>query len=110
MMKFCSGQTWRALITQKPLRMLLRSSVDIDVVPKDMNPPNVPQLRLIENFWAILKKVVYDNGWEAKSERQLVTRIRKCLGETDWTSVQRMMSMLKTKIQKAADTSPRSMI
>ena len=28
----------------------------IPVVPKDSNPPNIPQLRPIENFWANLKR------------------------------------------------------
>ena len=28
---------------------------DIDLLPKDDNPPNVPQVQPIERFWAILK-------------------------------------------------------
>ena len=28
---------------------------DIDLLPKDDNPPNAPQVRPIERFWAILK-------------------------------------------------------
>ena len=40
-------------------------------VPKDINPPNVPQARPIENFWGCLAQKVYEGGWEAKTEQQL---------------------------------------
>ena len=42
---------------------------NIHFVPKSGNPPNVPQLRAIENFWDILKSKVYDGGLTAKAER-----------------------------------------
>ena len=35
-------------------------SQNIIYVPKDDNPPNVPQTRLIEEFWANLEDKVYD--------------------------------------------------
>ena len=31
-------------------------------VPKDDNPPNVPQLRPIEKFWDISKSKLYNSG------------------------------------------------
>ena len=35
-------------------------SENINFVPKDMNPPNVPQARPIENFWGDLSQRVYE--------------------------------------------------
>jgi hypothetical protein len=37
--------------------------LNIKVVPKSINPPNVPQLRPIETFWGNLKRNVYRNGF-----------------------------------------------
>ncbi|CAH1113064.1 unnamed protein product [Psylliodes chrysocephalus] len=48
---------------------------NINFVPKRDNPPNVPQARPIEEFWALLSQKVYDNGWEAQNEEQLRRRI-----------------------------------
>ncbi|KAI6655439.1 hypothetical protein LOD99_2274 [Oopsacas minuta] len=84
--------------------------IRINVVPKEMNPPNVPQLRPIENFWGILKAKIYKGAWEAKSVAQLVNRIKRCLTEMDWTSVQAMMRTCKTNIRKAADNPPLVML
>ena len=81
------------------------SDQKIHFVPKDENPPNVPQVRPIGNFGGIFKSKVYDSGWTAKTEHQLKLRIRNSLREFEWTVVQDMMSTINTKIQKTADTS-----
>ena len=39
---------------------------DIQYVMKDINPPNAPQIRPIENYWSIFKQKVYENNWSAK--------------------------------------------
>ena len=41
-------------------------------MPKEINPPNVPQTRSIENFWGCLAQKDYQRGWEAKMEQQLI--------------------------------------
>ena len=41
---------------------------NVKFIPKDINPPNVPQARPIENFWGCLAKKVYEGGWEDKTE------------------------------------------
>ena len=38
----------------------------IAYVEKDENPPNAPQIRLIENYWGILKMKGYEGNWSAK--------------------------------------------
>jgi transposase len=49
----------------------------IEYVPKEENPPNVPQLRPIENFWANLKRKVYSNIYRPKNVRSVMAKIRK---------------------------------
>ena len=48
---------------------------NIRFIPKDANPPSVASLHPIEDFWAALKKEVYDGGWEATSMTALKRRI-----------------------------------
>ncbi|KAJ8942139.1 hypothetical protein NQ318_021647 [Aromia moschata] len=60
----------------------------IPFVPKNANPPNLPQARPIEDFWALLSRKVYDRGWEAQNEQQLRRRIFEKLRGIDLNSVQ----------------------
>jgi hypothetical protein len=84
--------------------------LNIKVVPKTSNPPNVPQVRPIENFWAILKGRVYKNGWTAKNIEELVRKIMLELKKLPKTICQNLMSGLKTKVRKAADDGVLSVI
>lgn len=76
---------------------------NINFVAKNMNPPNVPQARPIENFWGDLTQKVYEGGWEAKNKNQLIRRIRKTLKEYDMNDLQNHMKGIKTKLRKIAD-------
>jgi transposase len=82
----------------------------IKVVPKTSNPPNVPQVRPIENFWSILKSKVYSNGWTADSTEKLVEKIKLELKKMPINICQRLMSGVKTKVRKAADKGVLSVI
>jgi hypothetical protein len=86
------------------------SRLKIKVVPKELNPPNVPQVRPIENFWSILKRRVYLNGWTAESDKDLIIKIQKELKNMPTNVCQRLMSGLKTKVRKAADNGVLSVI
>lgn len=81
------------------LRLLDQHNVKI--VSKEMNPPNCPQLRPIEDFWGMLKQLVYANGWSAKSHEQLRRRIKYCLGKVDVKVVREMMTKVKSRIRQA---------
>jgi len=61
---------------------------NIQFVPKDINPANLPEARPIEDFWADLKRDVYSNGWEAKNIQQLKARINNKLKNIDQNLVQ----------------------
>ncbi len=72
-------------------------------VEKLTNPPNVPQARPIENFWGHLSQLVYEGGWEAKTEQQLIRRIESKLKEIDLKFLQTLMGGVKTKLRSIAD-------
>lgn len=82
----------------------------INVVPKDSNPPNVPQVRPIEHYWAILKKRVYRNGWRAESVEELIKKVKLELRRTSPKTCQNLMRSVKSKVRKAADHGPLSLI
>ncbi|XP_055535517.1 uncharacterized protein LOC129724554 [Wyeomyia smithii] len=45
--------------------------LNTDVVPKLANPPNVPKLRPIEDFWPSLKRKIYSNNIVAKTNERI---------------------------------------
>lgn len=67
---------------------LLKSN-RIDFVKKEHNPPNCPNLRPIERYWAIMKRLLLSDGQELstiedfkKNGPQLVKKFRKLLCKT----------------------------
>jgi len=74
------------------------------------NPPNVPQARPIENFWANLDLKVYDKGWQAQTKMQLIRRIRNKLKDFDQKELQTLMKGVRQKLRKIADKGPYSVI
>jgi hypothetical protein len=84
--------------------------LNIEVVPKDSNPPNVPQLRPIEKFWANLKRNVYKNGWRGEKIEDLIVKIKKELKKLPPEICQNYLRTLKTKVRKAADNGVLSVI
>ena len=54
---------------------------------KKKDPENFPEIRLIEEFWGILKGKVYVHNWQAKNLNQLRNRIKYCLGKLDYNIV-----------------------
>ena len=73
---------------------------NVNYVTKDINPPNVPQARPIENFWGCLSEKVYEGGWQASSEQQLINRIKLKLKEFDLNFVKSLMTGVKAKLRK----------
>lgn len=77
---------------------------NIEFLPEEMNPANVPQARPIETFWGDLVQRVYNDGWEAKNEEHLVKRIKQCLKQFDQSDLQAHMKSVKTKLRGIADS------
>ena len=73
---------------------------NINYVQKEINPPNIPQARPIENFWGCLVQKVYENGWEAKTEAQLSLRVKSKPKEFDINFLQDLMKGVKGKLRK----------
>lgn len=75
---------------------------NIRIVAKVENPPNLPQIRPIERFWALLKMKVYENNWSASNKNQLAARIHQKAKEIDQESLARLYSGLRGKIRTGA--------
>jgi hypothetical protein len=86
------------------------NSLEIRYLPKDENPPNVPQIRPIEDFWASHKKQVYAQGWETGNQDKLIKRFLLKLKNFDQTYLSNLMSRVKTKVRKASDYGVDSLI
>ena len=71
------------------------------MVTREMNPPNAPQLRPIEDFWGMLKQRVYHGAWTASSDQALRTRIRRCIRGIDPTVPRKMMEGLAKRVRLA---------
>ena len=84
---------------RETLELLDRSHVRY--VPREKNPPNVPQLRPIEDFWGLMKQRVYKGGWSAKSDEGLKRRIRQALQEIDLEVVHGMMRAVPKRVRAA---------
>jgi hypothetical protein len=75
----------------------------VEYEAKEDNPPSVPQARSIENFWSCLSQKIYDDGWEAKTQQQLIERIELKLKSFDLKFLQNLMSGIKTELRSIAD-------
>lgn len=82
---------------------------NISYVKRDENPPNIPQLRPIEKFWAHLKTKVYSNDYKAKNLAQLKSRIKLKLKEFCPNYFFNLMRDSKSMVRKAADYGPEYM-
>ena len=83
------GPKWQLLKSQN-LSLLLRFFTS-----------KTPQIRPIENFFAILKQHVYAGNWSAKNRESLICRIKKCVREIDMNMIIKMFDNLPPKIIKA---------
>ena len=60
---------------------------DIDFVPYERNPTNLPQCRPIEDLWGYLVDLVYEGGWRAENLKQLRRRVNHCIKKVKIESV-----------------------
>ena len=51
-------------------------------MPKDLNPPNAPELRPIEKYWTIMKQALWKHPKKVKSEDDMKKKMdlhaKKC--------------------------------
>ena len=75
-------------------------------VPKDANPPNVASLCLVEDFWAALKKPVYDEGWEATSMLALKRCIKQKARQNPLPMILPLFNKIKDQLEICARDGP----
>jgi hypothetical protein len=64
----------------------------IEYVPRDENSPNIPQIRLIENFWANLKERYTETILLLKNVKCLIAKTRKKLKSINTTGIHKTMN------------------
>ena len=74
------------------------NSENIEFLPKNINPANAPKLRPIEDFWGILKNIVYEKGWRAKSVSELKKKIVASLKKIDPEVVHKLAASVFTRV------------
>jgi hypothetical protein len=65
-----------------------------------MNPANLPEARPFEDFWAILKRDVYMDGWTADNVDKLESGIRYCLRKIDVKVVQELVATTHKRLDQ----------
>ena len=86
------------------------SSRNIEYVPKQNNPTNLPQCRPIEDFFGQLSAKVYAKGWRATTLDQLERKVRKCVKEVDLERVQRSCGHIKAKLRVCGINGPYELV
>jgi hypothetical protein len=71
---------------------------NINYVRKQDNPPNVPEARPVEDFWSILKGLVYEKNWKAENLDQLKGRIQRCLKKINKEFVKRLAGATRRRV------------
>jgi hypothetical protein len=95
--------SWTTTRKNKNRQTVAWMDENVKFVPKDINPPNVPQARLIENFWVFLAQKVYEGGWKAKTEQQLIRRINSKMKKFDKNFVESLLEGVKAKVKSIGD-------
>ena len=72
---------------------------EVFILPKNMNPPNCPAFRPIEQFWGIVKGKLLKNGGSAKDIKQMRQKWIKFAGEVTDDLVQKMMGGINRKVR-----------
>ena len=89
------------------------SKLGIKYLPKDANPPNVPQLRPIETFWANLSREVYAGRPPCATVQELITRIKnsiKTIKRNKENLMRNLMEGVGLKVRAAANRGVLSVI
>lgn len=98
------GPTWfwpdlaSAHYAHVTLNMLKQNGVDF--VPKYMNPPNVPQCRPIERYWALVKNKLRAKEQPAKNMIDFTYKWKKAARAIKRSTVTNLMKSIRKKLRK----------
>jgi len=73
---------------------------NIPFMPKLLNPANLPEVRPVEDFWAILKREIYKGSWSTNSIPNLISRIKYSLKNIEQSLVQKLMLGVTRRLDK----------
>lgn len=85
----------------------------IPFVPKNSNPPNVPQARPIERAHAEIKRQIFKDGFYPKNERELIRKIDSIMKNSQTflhPYFKNMSKSIRTKIDKIRRQGPLSIL
>lgn len=71
----------------------------VDVIPKNMNPPNCPELRPIEKYWANVKGKLRKNGGFVKDINSMRSKWNQFAGKVSRADVRTLMGPIKRDVR-----------
>lgn len=92
---------WPDLATSHYARSTLQwyDANNINYVPKEANPPNCPELRPIEKYWALMKRSLKNTKKVSQNERDFQNKWRRAYRVVDENTVQNLMNGVKKKVR-----------
>lgn len=76
----------------------------VNIVPKSANPPNCPELRPIEKYWAIMKRKLLQTKQSVKNEKEFEKNWIRISSEVTQSVVQHLMQSVNSKLRSFAYT------
>lgn len=92
---------WPDLATSHYAKETLRTleELGIETIPRELNPPNSPELRPIEKYWAICKRQVFEIGGVAKDLAEFKKIWARATKKVTEEVVQNLMRRLLVKVR-----------
>lgn len=92
---------WPDLASIHYSRMTLQWFDDngVQVVPRNSNPPNCPEFRPIEKFWAIGKAFLKKSRGAIKNADSLLRQWNRAVATIENSVVQKQMAAIKRKVR-----------
>lgn len=73
---------------------------EVNFIPKECNPPNTPEFRPIEQYWAIVKKIFKKTRAAITNEQEMSRIWNTCSQKVNQRVVRIMMTSIKRKVRK----------
>lgn len=73
---------------------------NVNFVAKEINPPNCPEFRPIEQYWAIVKRKLRGCGKEVTNAQQMRLKWNKFADTVSPATVQTMMASITSKVRQ----------
>jgi len=77
----------------------------VNIVPKNANPPNCPEIRPIKKYWAIMKRKLLLTKESVKNKKDFQRKWIQMSSEVTQSDVQHLMERVNSKLRLFAYTS-----